>query len=113
MALIWPLVSRTGWIESVTPADDVVAYCWVLLGVLIAAVWPPIAAAARQILKPTAAGINLRKYAVVFAFCALTAVLALVVYRKSDPTGSIPYYLAIWVGYTWEATIEKAVGDLR
>jgi len=86
---------------------DVTAFGAIALGVAISVVLPPLAQFVKSQFKPTAAAIDLRNYLALGAFSLIVALLALVAYRIGHPDGEINFYLAVAIGYTWEATVEK------
>lgn len=94
--------------DDVTLWDNVVSWLLISLGVLIAVVLPALAAFVKSNFGVATAGVvDWAKYLRLGAFCALTAVLLLAIYRAAEPDAAIPWSLALLLGYSWEATIEK------
>lgn len=90
------------------------AVLYIALGTLCAVVYPSLQSSVRRQFPPTAApGIPpwlrkaLTKYGVLFLFCLITGVLVLGAYRRANPTAEIGFWSAFFMGFGWEAAVEK------
>ena len=97
-------------IAAASFGDSFVDWLWICVGVVISVLLPVLSAAVRSMFGATAAIVDFKKYAVLAAFSALTALLVLAVYRGTKPDEDITFYAALLAGYGWEATVEKLVG---
>ena len=92
---------------SIGLGETVVEWLVICAGVLVSVVLPPVTAYVRSVFQPTAASIDVKKYAALLLFSALTAALLLAFFRAARPDDEVAWYAALLAGYTWEATIEK------
>jgi hypothetical protein len=87
--------------------DNFIDWLWIVAGVLIAVLLPVVTALVKTTFKPTAAGIDFGKYAVLFVFASMTGVILLAGYRAAEPDTNMEWYAGLLAGYAWEATLEK------
>lgn len=95
--------------DKVTFSEHLVDWLAMSSGVLIAVIFPALSSFVKSAFgaTTTAGAIDLKKYGALFAFCAITAILVLAVYRQTDADGELTFFAALLGGYAWEATIEK------
>ena len=89
---------------------DIITFIWIAVGVAISVILPVVAAFVRNAFRQKAgAPYELKKYGALFLFSSLTAIIVLAIYRGSHPD-PIPWYTALVLGYTWDSTVQKAIG---
>ena len=91
-------------------SEDVLAYVGLTLGVIIAVLYPVLWGHFRQVWPAQAApGLPdwARKYLLLLAFSLVTAFVLLVIFRNANPTAILSFYQAVFLGFGWEASIEK------
>ncbi|MEU4289324.1 hypothetical protein AB0E63_13975 [Kribbella sp. NPDC026596] len=89
---------------------DVGAFLGIALGVLIAVVFPVLkgfvqgqfGAIAAPGLPPWA-----KKYAGLFAFCLVSALIVLAVFKAAKPDAEISFWVALVMGFGYESIVEK------
>jgi len=86
------------------------AFVGIALGVLIAVVYPLLKGYIQNVYGPTAApGLPpwIVKYAALFAFCLLSALIVLAVFRAAKPDTPISFWVALVMGFGYESSVEK------
>jgi hypothetical protein len=97
-------------IAAVGFVDSVIDWLWICGGVAISVVLPILSVLVKANFgKASAADHDFGKYLALAAFCAVTAVLVLAIYRSVKPDDEILWYAALLAGYGWEATLEKVI----
>src|SRR5690348_4523560 len=89
---------------------DLGAYLGIALGVLIAVVYPLLKGYIQKQYGPTAKpGLPpwIVKYAALFAFCLLSALIVLAAFRAAKPDTSISFWVALVMGFGYESSVEK------
>jgi hypothetical protein len=92
------------------------AYLWMAFGVLISVIFPIIKAA---VAPKTTESVGLppwvKKYALIFVFAAVTAVIVLAAYLAANPEAlkTLQWYTAFLFGFSWESAIEKITAPPR
>jgi hypothetical protein len=81
----------------------------IALGVFIAVVYPILYGYIKGQFPPTAGRLPawVPKYAVLFVFSLVTALIVLALYRSQNPDTTITFWRALAMGFGWEASIEK------
>jgi hypothetical protein len=90
--------------------SDLVAYVWVVAGVIVAVVLPVLAAYIRKEFPPTAAiGMPpwLKRYLLLFVFSVIVALVSLAIWRGQNPDGHLHWFTAFTIGFGWESALEK------
>jgi hypothetical protein len=89
--------------------SEVLTYLTVALGVLVAVVYPLIRGYIAKNFPATGGRWPpwVKKYAMLFLFSLVTALIVLAVYRSSNPTTVLTFWQALVLGFGWEAVIEK------
>ncbi|RZT13659.1 hypothetical protein EV649_6855 [Kribbella sp. VKM Ac-2569] len=86
------------------------AFLGITLGVLIAVVYPVLRGYIRKEFGPVAVpGLPpwVKKYAALFAFCAASALIVLAVFKSAKPDTEISFWIALVMGFGYEAVVEK------
>lgn len=96
-------------LSSVSFGESLIDWLWICAGVLISVILPVLSAYVRSVFKPTAAGVDFKKYGALLLFSALTSLLVLAAFRVAQPDQQILWYAALLAGYGWEATLEKII----
>jgi predicted Na+-dependent transporter len=95
--------------------NDWAVYFGIALGVLVAVLYPVLKGYIQKDFGPTAApGLPpwVAKYARLFVFCLLSALIVLAVFRAARPDVRITFWVAIVMGFGYEATVEKVFPSL-
>lgn len=90
--------------------DDILAYIFISLGVVIAIVWPILKAKVQGAFALDAGNALpawVRRYAILAAFALMTGLLLFAWWRSQHPTEKIMWYTALLLGFAWESTMEK------
>jgi MFS family permease len=95
---------------DVSFGDNLMDWLWIVGGVLIAVLLPVLTALVQAQFKPQAAELDFGKYAALFGFAAMTAIILLAGYRVAEPDTNMEWYAGLLTGYAWEATLEKLRG---
>jgi len=98
---------------------DILAYVWIVAGVVASFFLPALIAAAKRVwpssgVEASSAGAvwkAMKPYLVVCALGAIAALVLLAVYRSAHPHGTIAWYTAFLAGFGWQAALEKLVRD--
>ena len=92
--------------------DDLAAFGWMALGVLLAVVLPILRAYVQRNFKADigVASSRVRPLAALAAFALVTAILLLAAYRAAEPNADIDWFTALLAGFGWESTFEKLSG---
>lgn len=91
-------------------SDDVIAGGWMALGVLIAVILPVLRA---LVLQEFPRGMDvgippwLRRYLALSGLSIVAAIICLAVWKSQNPTGTLTWYAALLIGFSWESFIEK------
>jgi predicted lysophospholipase L1 biosynthesis ABC-type transport system permease subunit len=84
----------------------------IALGVFVAVLYPVLYGHIRRLFPATAApGLPpwVKKYAALFVFSLLTALIVLGFYRSANPNTAVTFWNALAMGFGWEAAVEKIV----
>ena len=89
--------------------SETLTYLTVALGVFIAVIYPLIRGYITKEFPATAGALPpwVKKYAMLFLFSLVTALIVLAVYRSSNPSTVLTFWQALVLGFGWEASIEK------
>lgn len=90
--------------------NDLSAYAWISLGVLIAVVFPIISGFVHKQFPPDAAPgmpLWLKRYGGLFLFCLVTALICLAGWKATHHDAGLEWFTAFLLGFGWESTVEK------
>jgi hypothetical protein len=89
------------------------AYIWVVIGVIVAVIFPVLRGFIRGAFPPTAAvGVPpwVKKYGALLIFSLIAALICLAIWKQGNPTLTLEWYTAFLLGFGWESAIEKFTG---
>jgi hypothetical protein len=90
--------------------DDARPFFGIALGVLIAVIYPVLKGFVQKQFGPTAApGLPswAIRYGALFAFCLASALIVLAAFRAAKPETEISFWVALVMGFGYEAVVEK------
>ncbi len=91
---------------------DWLVFLTVALGVFVAVLYPVLYGYIKNEFPPRGKpGLPpwLKKYAALFAFSLVTALIVLAAYKSTNPGTQIGFWAALLMGFGWEATVEKLI----
>lgn len=90
--------------------NDIGPFLGIALGVLVAITYPILKGYVKETFGPTQGVLPpwVKDYGLLMLFCLMTAFIALALYRSSNPDAEISFWVAVVMGFGWEASVEKA-----
>ena len=91
-------------------SPDLYAYLWVLIGVIVALIFPVLRGfVTEQFPAHQGPGMPpwLRRYLGLTAFSLVAALICLAAWKMQNPTGELSWFTAFLLGFGWQSAIEK------
>ena len=87
---------------------DLQAYGWVVIGVVLAVVFPVVRAYIIKEFPPVAGGLPpwLKRYLALLFFGLIAGVITLAIWKSQNPSAPIAWYTAFLIGFGWQSAID-------